>query len=189
MRGTVFAICFMLLIGMAAIALAEKVLWKWVDEKGGTHYSEYLAQVPEKYRSKAVQIVINPGVESDDSSANQKAPPPPPSPGPSSDAAKKAEWQGKARNAVVQVVGLEAELKSLDQQCKQLNLNAQNVPTLMNKKSAADCQQKMDALNAKLAAAQKYLDEGIYKEASGAGAPKEWIAEAIQQAKDELESK
>jgi len=182
LNATFFAAAVLTLIVIATIALAEKVIWKWVDEKGGIHYVEYLSQVPEKYRSKAVKIVLDNAPESNTAPENKQAPPPPP---PVQDN-RKAEFKEKARKAIVQLTGIETEKKALEPQCQELDRKAQVVPTLQNKQIAADCRQKLDALNNALSEAAKYLQEDIYKEAADLGVSAESVDEFIQKTKEEL---
>lgn len=65
-RATALATAVLALLAWTGAAGAE--IYRWVDERGVTNYSEGLDSVPEKYRATAVPIGL------------RNAPPPPPAP-------------------------------------------------------------------------------------------------------------
>jgi len=178
-------------LSLAAVAIADTVLWKWVDAKGNVHYSKYLDQVPKKYRSKAVKVVIkskesSKASSSSDDTATSK---PTKKAKPVAKSKKKEEWQRRAVKAYNSVVQLEKDVKALKPKCDELRHKYLVMPTIANNQASIQCFKDLEKAKKDLAAARKYLEEGIYKKAENEGVPQEWIDEAIEEAKSKSSKK
>ena len=173
----------------AAVMAAQTTVWKWVDEKGGIHFVEQLYQVPEKYRSKAVKVTITPPDSEATSGSSSKGSKSSSSTTSPSDKNKKAQWQQKARQTVFTVARLEAEVKNLEEKCPPLQHKATVMPTIANRKASIECAEKLENSKKELATSQAYLSKGIYADAARNAVPRDWIDEAIQQARNQLAEK
>jgi Domain of unknown function (DUF4124) len=61
MKQILTMIVTLLILFISQISFAE--VYKWVDEKGGVHFTDDIQQVPEKYQPKAEKMVLPEGKE------------------------------------------------------------------------------------------------------------------------------
>lgn len=176
----ILAAALLILLAGYAIALARTIIiWKWVDEKGVSHYTDERYNVPDKYQSKAVKIEIevNDPIEP---SGPPPPPPPPPNQQNSEEMKKKNEWQQKARAAIQEVDRLEKAVQTLDGECNALHQKWVNMPVIANQEALAKCNATLEATKKALAKAREYRDRGIYNEAMQNGVPIQWIDEILK---------
>lgn len=176
---------------LSAAALADTVLWKWVDEKGNIHYVEYKSQVPEKYRDKAQKVVIK-GKSNASTEGGAVAKTPATHP-PKKEGAPKsktyAEWVEKAYSAYMRVEDLRSRVSGLEPQCNELRRQALLMPVIKNQQAASECFEKLQNLKKAMENARKYVEDGIYKEAMRASVPLDAVNEGIEKAKQYLKKK
>lgn len=194
-----------MLLFIVEIRSAKSDTYQWVDNEGTTHFTDNPQELPEPYRTKAVNELIekqkqnqkkpNPRSPKDSTPlpdvSNERLPvdsnhPPPAistesSTGSNSSRShvdsndKKKFWQEKVRNARKRV----AELSS---QCENLKLemaNATNARAIYGRPSDLAWTEKVDSdlerCNQDLEQARRYLDEGLPEEARRAGALPGWL--------------
>ncbi len=188
---------FLLISFLAAVflvlstsALAETVLWKWVDEKGNIHYVEYKNQVPSKYKDKAQKVVIKGKSDTATGEGGAAATPPPP---PHEQKPQKSktytEWKEKAYSAYMRVQDLENRIADLEPKCNELRRQSLLMPTIKNQQASAECFNKLQGFKSELEKARKYLEDGIDREAMRSGVPLDAVNEGIEKAKQDLKKK
>jgi len=177
-------------LSLSAAALAETVLWKWVDNKGNVHYVEYKSQVPEKYRDKAEKVVIKGKSDGGGKGeAVKETPPAPPEKKKAEKSESYTEWEEKAYSAYMTVKDLESQVSGLEPRCAELRRKSILMPIIKNQQASAECFDKLQNLKDLLEKNRKYVDDGIYKEAMRAGIPLDAVKEGIEKAKRALKKK
>ena len=170
---------------IASAVLADSVVWKWIDDKGNVHYSEYLDQVPEKYRDKAVKVVIK---DSDGSNSGSSHSTPKKDTVKEDDSEKKMEaqikaYEGKAKTALKQIASIEASTSAKQNQCNELRRKSVLASTIANRQASEKCFKELEDMERQLEKAREYLATGIYAEAHKAGVAAAVVDEAIRRAK------
>lgn len=173
----------------ATLLAAKTTVWKWTDDKGSVHFSQYYDQIPDKYKGKAVKVEVEEQTSSESSQSGSGQPSQKKDEDSEKPDQKKADFKNKARGAVANVAAIEAKIPPKSSECDVLQLKAVNMPTIANRQAAEKCRQELEKINADLDAAIQYLDEGLYEEGSAAGLSYPEMDQILEEVKAEQEKK
>ncbi len=182
-RGLVVALAF---LGVAGAALAQSVIYRWVDRDGVVHFTDDLSKVPEPYASMyqaRIREIEKKRAEAvgDRSDPPPSRPPPstrkPESPPSSADAIEKEreKWQARVAEWRKELDAATEALAKLDEDKGNLTNNALLRVTPQVKAQIEAVEKRREAALKRVEKAKKMLLETIPAEAKKAGVPYKWL--------------
>ncbi len=182
MKTGLLSIAAVIVFGSAALAQeGNGALYKWTDKDGVVHVTDSLEKVPKDYRSKAVRIGEEGSGSSEASQAQSPAPPAPSDHDGGNDAALKAQWQSRMRDAKRRLQYAEEKFQQLAKQKSDLQAQWGSAGAALPPQSVLDEMKQLDAdmANAKteIDNARDMIDNVIPDEARRAGIPPGWLRE------------
>lgn len=180
-------IAALVLLGVAATARAQSVIYRWVDEQGVVHFTDDLSKVPEPYASmyqarirelekKRAEKVGDRKEPPPDSSPPRRAQKPPQSRGLADQIeADRKRWQDRVAKWRKELADATDALAKLDEMKGQLTVNPLLRVTPQVKAQIEDVEERRKASLERVERAKKMLLETIPEEAKKAGVPYKWL--------------
>ncbi len=169
------------LIVLASVLIAQlsfAQVYKWVDEKGGVHFTDDILQVPEKYRSKTEKIGIveekaEPKVQNDASPSKKKEEPYKDRLGRGEEywKEKTESWKKKLSSAQDKVENLRMKYNDLTEK---LNASKSSAARATVRNERDQVKRELDIYKQQVEEAKMMLDKRIPEEAQLFRAKPEW---------------
>ena len=159
----------------------QSFLYQWTDEKGGVHIADSLDKVPKGYRDKAVKL-NQPNKEDADQGQQvqqQKSGSPSGTNAEAADAAVKAVWQQRMRDARQRLADSKKRYEELVQR-RDEQLRSWGGPAsgqLEGRVEAEEIEQEMKEVQKEIDGARNDIDVVIPEQARKAGVPPGWLRE------------
>jgi len=172
-KRILFTILFVLFV--SEFSFAE--VYKWVDDKGGVHFTDDITQVPEKYRPKAERMGLSEDKEEtkvEGESRQKKDEPYRDRLGRGQDYWKGRieEWRRKLREAQVKLEALRVKYNELTERFNDSKSTAERANV---RKERDQVKSEMDQSKIQIEEAKEMLEKKIPEEADLYKAKPEWV--------------